>query len=110
MAKHLASSISAKRLTRSGTAIFEDPHAGWSARAAPADYHRGPAGTLPRPPLTTLEPNKSHNEFERRSREDAGIVASGHSDACPPIKRAVCNVIAAILPSRETRRRDLTLP
>src|SRR3954452_23201243 len=26
-----------------------------------ADYHRGPAGTLPRPPPTTPEPNKSHS-------------------------------------------------
>src|SRR5689334_10250810 len=55
----LASSISAERLTRSGAAIFEGPHAGWPARAALAAYHRGPAGTLPRPPPTTPEPNKS---------------------------------------------------
>src|SRR4051794_35905795 len=33
---HLASSISAERLTRSGTAIFEGPHAGWPARAVPS--------------------------------------------------------------------------
>src|SRR3954447_8994293 len=46
-AKHLAASISAKRLTRSGAAIFKGPHARWPARAALADYHRGPAGTLP---------------------------------------------------------------
>src|SRR4051794_37932963 len=38
---------------------FEGPHAGWPARAVLADYHRGPAGTLPRPPPTTPEPNKS---------------------------------------------------
>src|SRR4051812_35097593 len=62
-AKHLASSISAERLTRSGTAIFEGPHAGWPARAVLADYHRGPAGTLPRPPPTTPEPNKSHGDM-----------------------------------------------
>src|SRR3954449_3556872 len=62
-AKHLASSISAERLTRSGTAIFEGPHAGWPARAVLADYHRGPAGTLPRPPPTTPEPNKSHPAY-----------------------------------------------
>src|SRR4051812_15241188 len=58
-AKHLASSISAKRLTRSGAAIFEGPHARGPARAVLVDYHRGPAGTLPRPPPTTPEPNKS---------------------------------------------------
>src|SRR3954467_9559432 len=62
-AKHLASSISAERLTRSDTAIFEGPHAGWPARAVLADYHRGPAGTLPRPPPTAPEPNKSLNQI-----------------------------------------------
>src|SRR3954467_1858073 len=60
-AKHLASSISAERLTRSGTVILEGPHATWPARAVLADYHRGPAGTLPRPPPTTPEPNKTHH-------------------------------------------------
>src|SRR4051812_16567686 len=55
----LASSISAKRLTRSGAAILKGPHARWPARAALADYHRGPTGTLPRPSPITPEPNKS---------------------------------------------------
>src|SRR3954467_1985984 len=73
-AKHLASSISAERLTRSATAILEGPHAGWPARAVLADYHRGPAGTLPRPPPTTPESNKSHAGLrEFRRRPDAAV-------------------------------------
>src|SRR3954462_12781651 len=64
-AKHLASSISAERLTRSGTAILEGPHTRWPARAVLADYHRGPAGTLPRPLPITPEPNKSLNYLLR---------------------------------------------
>src|SRR4051812_4303371 len=71
-AKHLASSISAERLTRSDTAILEGPHAGWPARAVLADYYRGPAGRLPRPPPTTPEPNKSRQLLPRLGRTDAG--------------------------------------
>src|SRR3982751_4892084 len=43
--------------------IRGSPHAGWPARAVLADYHRGPAGTLPRPPPTTPEPSKSPEFF-----------------------------------------------
>src|SRR4051812_32251276 len=78
-AKHLASSISAKRLTRSGTAILEGPHTRWPARAVLADYHRAPAGTLPRPLPITPEPNKSLRCFPRFAQAFAGMAFTRHT-------------------------------
>src|SRR3954471_12244587 len=97
-AKHLASSISAERLTRAATVILEGPHAGWPARAVFADYHRGPAGTLPRPPPTTPEPNKSHPKYQPGGKSASPYNAhptrlalatlSARQHACPVVPRA----------------------
>src|SRR3954463_13501616 len=60
-AKHLASSISAERLTRSGAAMVpRAPRAGRFAIPPSTHLHRPPPGTLPRPGSITPDPDKSH--------------------------------------------------